>query len=582
MTNTVENIGGIPGVGKTKLIDKLFRNNPDVRKIFLPLSHKQADEREDFLTGIPLTHWYGVELICPLKDQEPIKTFFEINMPVRWLCRICQSLKLSSVSDCPHKTQFKNPPNTVIAPVSYVFTQHIEKYDPQIVAVDDIILQNQDLPSRNEMKRYVHLIYRSGSCDYKTLEELYEAFDKSRSIEEGLTLFKQYILGTIEPKLKAGINRLLEEGSDISKEVSKMILQIDPLTLLDWYRLVKVYGWKEKFSIPLLMPVFKLALEKGRQVFIVGAQINKPFLEMMARNFLREYGYPITLEYRKMELDQPLAKSVVYRVRSPKYEHAWYPTTTSITKSRVTRQHIKERIEIILLNEMRELKDTRLTVGIIKPKNAPLTDFLTPLVENYGNVLSLDFGSLQGSNQLEWCDILIIVGTYNINITDLQQDFEKVYHKKPSSVEAVKQFDGGYVYLDQDLENYRRMMEDYEMYQAIHRARPALRERKVYVFGLIPREIYDEFEIRDIMVKKGEGGMNLIEWESFDKWMHEKIGEGGIFQTELVKAVQEKYGLSDVGSLLKVKRFVKKHHDVYEIVEKNAVGEIVMKYVQKR
>jgi len=139
-------------------------------------------------------------------------------------------------------------------------------------------------------------------------------------------------MDTIEPRLKAGIQRLLEEGSDFSKDVAKILLRIDPMELLDWYRLVKVYGWQEEFSIPHLMKVFELSLEKGREVIVAGALANKPFIGMLVKCFQKEHGEPIKLNYQKIELEQPIAKSLVYRVRSRKYSHAWYPTTTSIVK----------------------------------------------------------------------------------------------------------------------------------------------------------------------------------------------------------------------------------------------------------
>jgi len=567
----VEILGGIPGVGKTKFTDSLFRSEPAKRKIYLPLSHKQAEEREDFLTGMDITHWYGMKLICPLLEKEPIKTLLDIGAPTRWICQICQAQKLIEVKVCPHKIQFKNPANTVIAPVAYLFTQHVEKYKPDIVVVDDIILQKQDLPTRNEMKRYVGLLHYLGFCDYKTLEELFE--------EEGSRL-KQYILNTIEPKVKGGVKRLLDEGSDFSKESSKILLQVEPMTLVEWFRLVQVYGWQEEFCVPFLMPVFQLALEKGRRVIIVGAQINKPFLEMFVRCFQKEYGYPITLKYRRMKLNQPLPNSIVYRARSPKYGDAWYPTTTSIVKSKVTRRSIKQRIEGILISQ----EQIPSTIGIIKPKKAPLVDFIPSSAKC--SILSLDFGSLRGSNKLEHCDILIIVGTYNVNITALQKDFVKFFHRNPWTIEAVKQLDGGYEYVgDSDLENFRMMMEDYEMYQAIHRCRPALYQRKIYVFGLIPREIRDEFQIKDLTFEKFEkdrkGGMYLIEWKSFDKFVKEQIGDKGIYMADLVKLVIEEEKITKRNGYERIHKFVEQYNEEYEIVDKK-LGEMVLKYVQKR
>jgi hypothetical protein len=573
LKNVVEIFGGIPGVGKTKLIDQLFKSYPDVRKIYLALSHQQIEEREDFLTQIALTHWYGMPLTCPLVETEPIQTFLDINMPTRWVCRICQSLKLYAEEACPHKAQFRNPANTVIAPVAYLFTEHVEKYNPEIVVVDDIINSEHELPSRNEMGTYVRTLYQLGFCDYRTIGDLFDSQNE---------FLKLYVLDTIEPKINAGIKRLLGEGSDFSKESAKILLQIDPYTLLDWYRLVNVYGWQEQFSIPLLTKTFELSLAEKRRVIVVGANISQPFVEMLVRNFQREYGEPIKTEYQNLELDQ-LADSVVYRVRSPKYDYAWYPTTTSIVKSRVTRLSIQQRIETVLLDQVDDLTDlSHLTVGIIKPKNAPIGDFLTPLIEGYCKIKSLDFGSLRGSNSLEHCNVLFIIGTYNVNMDDLQKDFIKLFHRKPLSTESVKQHDGGYKYVaDAQLENYRSMVEDYEMYQAIHRARPALRQRKIFVFGLIPPAIAEEFTVEDVSFENSEV-RRLVGWKDKEKFIVEQIGDGGVFQADLVNAVVAEFGIAKRNAYNRIQKFLEKHNEEFEIVDKNAVGGIVLKYVQNR
>jgi len=572
MTNEVKILTGIPGVGKTKTIDELLRNNPDKKKIYLITSHKQLDERENFLEGLEVTHWYGMKRACPIKQEEPIRTMLEVNAPTRWICQLCQSVKLISANECPHIIQFQQPANIVIAPATYLFTEHVKKYDPDLVVVDDVVLMKNDLPHLTTMRNYVHQLYNLNASDYNTLEELFKAQG------EGL---KRYILHTIEPRLKKGLQRLLMEGSKLSKEAARsVLLQIDPVQLLDWYRLSRIYGWQEEFSVPIPMPIFELSMENNREVIIVGAQINNAFLEMLAKSFQKEHGEPIKLHYEKMTLDQPIAKSSVFRVRSPKYSDAWFPTTTSITKNRRERQIIRQRIETILLSQEKPLSE--LKVGIIKPKNAGLADFLPTPVGHYAHIISLDFGNLRGSNKLEHCDLLIVIGTYKVNIEGLAKNFEKFYHRKSWTTEAAKQFDGGYKYADPDLENFRRMVEEYEMYQAIHRVRPALRQRRIYVFGLIPREIHEEFEVKDLTFEKDdEEVMCLIPWESFDKFVREKIGETGIYHGDLVKAINEGFDLSKEAARQRIRKFVSNHSGEYEVTEK-AIGDKRFMYVQRR
>ena len=106
-----------------------------------------------------------------------------------------------------------------------------------------------------------------------------------------------------------------------------------------------------------------------------------------------------------------------------------------------------------------------------------------------------------------------MVGTYVVNIEELKVDFERFYHRKLWSTQSEKSTNGGYRYVgDSDLENFRKMHEDYEMYQAIHRVRLVLRPRKIFVFGLIPDAIREEgFEVKDVTFEKeSEGVMSLV------------------------------------------------------------------------
>lgn len=286
-----------------------------------------------------------------------------------------------------------------------------------------------------------------------------------------------------------------------------------------------------------------------------------------------------------MTLNQPRAESTIYRVRSPTHPNAWYPHVTSIVKSRIERATIKERIETILLSlvdyEPSELKN--LNVGFIKPKKVELEDFLTSWT-SYVRKSSLNFGNLRGSNLLEYCDILIIVGTYVVNVEELPKDFEIFYHRKPWSTQSEKLTYGGYRYVgDSDLENFRKMCEDYEMYQAVHRVRPALKEKKVYVFGLVPEEIFLEFpNIKDVTFEKdNEGGMRLVEWKNFEKFVEEKIGNKGISQRDLVNAVYEEFGGNKEVIRRKIRKFVAKRNGEYIIVWKEVMGKGGL-HVQRR
>jgi len=117
------------------------------------------------------------------------------------------------------------------------------------------------------------------------------------------------------------------------------------------------------------------------------------------------------------------------------------------------------------------------------------------------------------------------------------------------------------------------MLEDYEMYQAIHRVRPALKEKKVYVFGLVPEELFSNFPIKYIVIEKdSEGVMHVKEWKNFEQFVKEQIGDKGIFQYDLVRALCTEFGGQKEHTRVKVRRFIEKHNSEFEIMSKKVMG----------
>ena len=73
-----------------------------------------------------------------------------------------------------------------------------------------------------------------------------------------------------------------------------------------------------------------------------------------------------------------------------------------------------------------------------------------------------------------------------------------MFFRSEPSTRSDKALDGGYVYADPKLEAFRKSFEDEETYQSIHRIRPALAPKKIYVFGLVPENIKEEFEVPNL------------------------------------------------------------------------------------
>jgi hypothetical protein len=109
-------------------------------------------------------------------------------------------------------------------------------------------------------------------------------------------------------------------------------------------------------------------------------------------------------------------------------------------------------------------------------------------------------------------DALFLLGTYTANPTAIVKKFTYFFLRKPSSeVLAERHWDeSGLHFADPELEEFKKWLCDYELYQAIHRARPIDRVVSIFCFSAIPKLISEEFEIKNIQVVKTKIGYDIV------------------------------------------------------------------------
>ena len=586
---TVIIITGLPGVGKTKYIEGLIRDKPKLRKIILYETHRQIGERKKYLSDVPLVHWRGIKHLCPLLVYEEtgdeeiddkrfvIARMLQIGAPSRWICKFCQTWKLVSPDDCEHKKQFKTPVNLVLAPAVYLNSKYVRDYKPDIVIVDDTCMYKKVLPNLKKMDKYVRFLKFCKIWKYKTLLELFEdKNDPEAGKVVNLHNFRKFIFDTIERRLEYIVKGLIDPRID-DPDTAKIFLQIDPMDFVDWFRMYLIYGLRSKFVIPFFMPFFELTLKENRKVITVRLGLEEKFFDFMRIRFQREYGLPITFEHIKIEPDHPVAKSVVVCCKSPMWNPsrpAWMPMVS--LKNPATRKAIKQRIGALI----KSLPVYPKTIGIVTKKGVPMED-LVP-TDYKGEIKTLHFGNLRGSNVLEDCDLCIVVSTYTKNIDTIEEDYFVYYRREPWTYDVINLPHGGIEYVDAHLEYFRRMSEDIERYHAIHCFRPINKVKTVYVFGKLPAEITKEFQTKNITFRKNlEGGIDVVDWKNFGQQMREKVDDKGVYQAELIKDLGMELGVKKEQIRRRIITFVEQHKTEYEIVDKT-IGRRVFRYVQKR
>jgi hypothetical protein len=518
--------GGAPGTGKTHELFQDWNNYNDFRKLYLSHSHSFLSEQAQRLK-VPVRHLFGIRRICPcLRDKEYrnplIIKFVNLGFSTKHICTICKQLNAYPQKSCPYQQQFihiKDFP-VVVAPIEYVFTTVLDKYQPNYIAVDDCLMRIRKHPSRFILEKLLKGLSDFAHKPVENFQELISRPDYNSLMKKIKKVSKNFMKIAIED---------VKNNCDMYDPIHL----IPPDEINTYCKLVQIHGFRDRFATPALFPlfshIFKSKIEDDEvQLKIIEAIPKMEFLNSLATRYQVEKNVNVIFEPDGFEPKLVDRGSIVFRYMGKNY--AWYPTTESIRKSWDTRNNISEVIARILKRFFNN--NFNLKIGLILPKNVIWEQFI-PM--GFNDVEVLTFGDLRGKNSLENCDVLFVIGTYCTNKEDDEQDFSDWYARDPLTMDFVENCSHGdyYHYKDKDVEILRWMREDYEMYQAIHRIRPLLRKKQIYVFGIVPKEVRKE-GIKVITIKG--------DWEETmnrEKWLENYMK---IKQKELAIFVEDEFG----------------------------------------
>jgi len=541
--------GGAPGKGKSCKLFQDWKNLGDFRKIYFSHSHSFLAEQATRVEG-KVRHLKGLRLLCPCLQNEEHKNsvimkLVSLKFPNKYLCSVCKEIGAYPTRKCPYQQQFRGLKNfpVIVAPIEYaMYTSVLDKYQPHYIAVDDCLTRIKLHPSRIELSYALSYLSELAGQPIKSehpFRELISRPDYNSFIKR---LDKVY---------RKNVKRLAKEVKDNTKPTSYDPNFLIPPAEIDTYcKQAQVHGFRDRFATPALFPLFDYVFnskteDDEAQLKIIEAIPKMEFLNSLATRYQAEENITVNFESDGFEPKFVDRGSIVYRYMGK--EDAWYPATSSIKNSSDTRRNISRVIAQILQEFHNNLN---LKIGIVRPKNVFWEQFV-PM--GFTNVKALHFGDLRGKNSLEDCDVLFVIGTYCINKETMEQDFSDWYARDPSTMKVVEKEKHGdfYHYKDKDVEILRWMREDYEMYQAIHRIRPLLAKKQVYVFGVVPKEISKD-GLKVIEIEGGyEKTLNRKKW--LENYMEIKLEEPAIF-------VEEKFGkefnISEKWAYREVKKIV--------------------------
>jgi hypothetical protein len=547
---------GAPGTGKTSTLFKKWIELNGYRKLYLSYSHEFLEEQYNRLKGkTSVRHWKGLQIMCPCLRKDEIGNpknpiiakLVELKIPYDHICAVCKNIDAYPQKDCPYRRQFKKIKSIsiVLAPVDYAFTKRIAEYQPHYIALDDCLTRINVHPTHKELKDLLFLLSSSSPLIKQPIE----------SLEDLCSMDSNSILPKLnrayETNLKSYITDVKNNPNDVKRDY---LYTTSPEEIETYCKQAQAHGFRNQFATPALFRlfdyVFKNKTEDSEpQLKIIEAKPNMDFLKILADRYYKEEKVTVNFEPDGFEPSLIDRGSVVYRMGR---KGSWYPIGESIEKNKDTQKRIKRRILGILEQSYNNFDQE---IGVVMKKPKPEDELERNMrrfvPDEFKNVKVETFGNLRGKNSLENCNPLFVIGTYSINKENMAQLFSFWFARDPSTIQLVEEEPHGdyYHYVDPDLEILRKLFEDYEMYQAIHRVRPWLSKKEVYVFGVVPKEI-------KLKVKRLKGGWSVnkerSEWlldymkktgEQPASWarddMHDELGISKDLAYREIKAIVE-------------------------------------------
>jgi hypothetical protein len=522
---------GPPGSGKTSTNSKEWQKLPG-KKILLSHSHNYLSEQERLRrqSGIDVRHLWGLKWRCPCLKEEyfnnMISELVRLKLSPRFVCSICKTVNAYPQELCPYKEQFIDMPNTVLAPIEYVFTNLLKNYKPDFITVDDCTLKMVEHPTKDKLEFFLRQLQKTNyylSKREKQIKYLPQLFSLNET--DYINLIRRLYF-THNNFLNTRIREIKEFDYNF-KEI--MFVTMSPLDFEIYRKQSMAFGYREQFATPALFPIFdyvaarKYDDDEEPQLKIIDAIINDEIFKGIQTRYQRQEK--VYVDFRPDDFQPKIVDhdSVVHRVF--RRCNAWYPSG-SIKDNISSQLRIQGMIGQIL--RQRHNGGEGLKIGLVFPRlekdDKNRLNWWKHFVPKELNVEPewLTFANLRGKNSLEDCDVLFVVSTFNTDHEALIEDFKLFFAEDPASVEYWKNSPHGgyYRFKDRKLDAFRWAHEEYEMYQAIHRIRPLLAKKVVYVIAVVPEELRnDGLPVKKLYV--GADGLN----EKIEEWIINYVKE---------------------------------------------------------
>jgi hypothetical protein len=527
-----------PGVGKTHAIKAFLKKQESF--LMVTASHKLLTEEYEKIANAK--HWEGMG---PKKCEkyDTIKKLHASQVPITMICNLqhCDKRK------CAYWKQFNT--KKAVAPIQYLPTNRVlskegtKKFKFGILVVDEALKEFKITEiDMEQINRTIRVIKKYNP----SIQPHFNNFIKLLNNNELPTKDQAQKLNNIRN------DALSEAIKDDQWEDIEEITKFNPYELRKYAYYHSIHQDIPLYPEPFLYYVLDLALQGVPVIFLDASFDKKAFEEILNR-----YIYENTIQDHQLLLDKKLnpigdlkikiyqshiqnKEVIIHRMDKNNFYYRTgifnYPNKELTANGEKTIKKLRSYIK--------RAKRKYTTVGIITYMR---------LVTEFNDLGETDyFYNLRGSNKIKDVEALFIIGTPHNTTDDVVESYNnlsltnyktenltkltytkingKYYpydpenkviltngldEKKPNPLiydyedltqapPLLRDLNGNIAGYDYSITEYDYNLSESEKYQAVHRARPLIKEKSpaIFIFGDVPDEVRKEFTIKTLNNKE--------------------------------------------------------------------------------
>lgn len=498
-----------PRLGKTVSSLEYCENN-NLQFLFITDSHKLIDQVEPYLKK-GYVHFKGQLRLCKFKNNKKHNNLIKIGLGQK-LCRSCNH---KQNDECDYHNQFiidnKNPVSILITKKqlpTLLYKSEDNNYDfIKFIIFDEKIEDGTRIePVIPEIEKDTFKKY--GVFDfYPHYEAIYsykdlKTFKEDNGVKQIIKSLKDSNHTEATEKIYYKLNKddqllrqIVEDMELNDMAVSKLLnFFLSFKTTVLWMELCCERGYHPYFPKTYLEFAHELKVKYNATLTVLNASVKPKILEYILKDFV-EFRYPTIKNKENILFYYPRActKSALFETDAKGY------IRTSDEGILLKNYEIKYTVEVFKLIDgiIEYCNNKGHKVGIITYTNAEI------LYKNRCDVVG-HFQGVQGSNEFDDVDVLIVVGTFNLPLVALANKtyFITGNYKNLNEIrKETKRIRGlrTVVFDDEALNEVKEFKKDEEHEQALLRSGAHIGGGKlIFSFGYFPERVEDLFDRREL------------------------------------------------------------------------------------